>query len=235
MPDGQAYNRDGRTAMADDREYYTAEHKGGERHLRYKQHCVRLAERGGVLRACACYNNEIVGILVCAYREDTLAQFMTTGFFGENAPTFLCEPDGRVIAKSASGVEDASSIEDVFAGESLNHITIGQIKQDVADGTSASFTFHSAEGIGNTYMMRLPSYNWTLVRLFPANITNGMVERAKSFGSSHCRGRADSIPYRAFGVHDAGASAQSAAVAGTAGGHAHHRCLYELVQQLVVR
>ncbi len=182
MPDGQAYNRDGRTAMAADREYYTAGIRG-ESGICAISNTVFDWQNVVAFYAPVRYNNEIVGILVCAYREDTLAQFMTTGFFGENTPTFLCEPDGRVIAKSASGVEDASSIEDVFAGESLNDITIGQIKQDVADGTSASFTFHSAEGIGNTYMMRLPSYNWTLVRLFPANITNGMVERANRSGA----------------------------------------------------
>ena len=76
-PDGEAYNRDGRTADAHDRIYYT-EGIQGESGMCFIDNAIFDGQNVVAFYAPVHYNNEVVGVLVAVYREDTLTELMTT-------------------------------------------------------------------------------------------------------------------------------------------------------------
>ncbi len=180
-PDGEAYNRDGRTADAHDRVYYT-EGIQGESGMCFIDNAIFDGQNVVAFYAPVHYNNEVVGVLVAVYREDTLTELMTTEFYGEPTPTYLCKPDGTVIAQAAPNEAEASTINDVFSNKELEGVSLDALDGEIATGSPTSFTYRTPEGVGNTYLTKLPSYDWVLVRSFPAAITNGMITKANLSG-----------------------------------------------------
>ncbi len=180
-PDGLAYNRDGRTAMATDRDYYI---KGmaGESGVCFIDEAIFDGQNVVAFFAPVRYQGTVVGVMVSVYREDSLTDIMTTEFYGEATPTYLCMPDGTIIARATPNVSDAISIDEVFSEDQLDGATLASIADDLESGSNASFTYKTPEGVGNTYVSRLPSYDWSIVRSFPAEITNEMVSNANLSG-----------------------------------------------------
>lgn len=184
MPDGQAYNRDERTSSALDRYYYTEGMKG-ESGICFINDAVFDGQNIIAFFAPVMNGHDVLGIIVCVYQESTLTDYMTTSFSGEQTPTYLCEPDGAIIAKAVPNsldVDNVSYINEVFDDETLDGLTLAQVDEDIERGTSTSFTYHTSEGVGNTYMVKLSSFDWVLVRSFPASITNKMVSNANIAG-----------------------------------------------------
>ncbi len=179
--DGIAYNRDGRTAEATGRQYYTEGVKG-ESGTCFIDNAIFDGQNVVAFYAPVTYEGQVVGVMVSVYREDTLTDLMTTQFYGDPTPTYLCLADGTIIAKAGSPDEDAANIDEVFSAHELEGISLSTLDSDIASGNTASFTYHTSEGMGNTYLMKLPTYDWVLVRSFPPAITNGMISRANLSG-----------------------------------------------------
>ncbi len=180
-PDGTAYNRDDRTSSATDRYYFTEGMKG-ESGICFINNAIFDGQNIIAFFAPVNHGDSVIGVIVSAYQESTLTEFMTTSFSGEQTPTYLCKPDGEIIAKALPEDSDALFINEVFSNESLDGLTVEQVDRDIANGVSTSFTYHTDEGVGNTYMMKLASFDWVLVRSFPASITNRMVANANLAG-----------------------------------------------------
>lgn len=180
-PDGVAYDHDGQTVLATDREYYTRGIQG-KSGMCYINEAIFDGQNVVAFYCPVRYNNEIVGIMVSVYREDSLTDLMTTQFYGQATPTFLCEPDGTIIARATPTPVEGASINDVFSGEELNGTSLAALDTAIFQGETLSFTTTTSEGIGNTYVMKLPSYDWVVVRSFPAALTNSMLSKANVSG-----------------------------------------------------
>lgn len=181
-PDGMAYNLDGRVDMANDR-YYYIEGMKGESGTCFINSAVFDGQNIVAFFAPVEFEGEVVGVVVSVYQESTLTEVMTTNFSGEATPTYLCKPDGEIIAKAAPERPNAQYINEMFDSEDLGgDLTVEQVDQYIADGVSISFTYRTSEGVGNTYIMKLASSDWVLVRSFPAHITNRMVSNANWAG-----------------------------------------------------
>ncbi|MDE8702124.1 response regulator [Adlercreutzia equolifaciens] len=181
-PDGIAYNRDGRTAEAFDRYYYTAG-IAGESGMCFIDNAIFDGQNVVAFFAPVHYEDQVAGVMVSVYREDTLTDLMTTQFYGDSTPTYLCLPDGTIISQAPATEDEPTNIDEVFSSHELDGITLSDLDSDIASGNTASFTYRTPEGVGNTYMMKLPSYDWVLVRSFPASITNGMISKANISGT----------------------------------------------------
>lgn len=180
-PDGLAYNRDGRTAMATDRDYYVRG-MAGESGVCFIDEAIFDGQNVVAFFAPVRYQGTVVGVMVSVYREDSLTEIMTTEFYGEATPTYLCMPDGTIIARATPNPSDAVSIDQVFSEDQLDGATLASIGADLESGSDASFTYKTPEGVGNTFVSRLPSYDWSIVRSFPAEITNEMISNANLSG-----------------------------------------------------
>ena len=87
-PDGIAYNRDGRTAEAFDRYYYTAG-IAGESGMCFIDNAIFDGQNVVAFFAPVHYEDQVAGVMVSVYREDTLTELMTTLFYGDSTPTYL--------------------------------------------------------------------------------------------------------------------------------------------------
>ena len=180
-PNGEAYNRDGQIVLATDKEYYTKGIKG-ESGMCFIDEAIFDGQNVVAFYCPVRYDNQIVGIMVSVYREDSLTDLMTTQFYGQATPTYLCEADGTIIARAAPTYVPGTNINDIFVGEELEGTSLNALDNAISQGETISFTTRASEGIGNTYVMKLPSYDWAVVRSFPPALTNSMVSKANLSG-----------------------------------------------------
>ncbi len=179
--DGLAYNSDGRTASALDREYYE---KGilGESGMCFIDNAIFDGQNVVAFYAPVFSNGEVVGVMTSVFRESSLTELMTTEFYDQQTPTYLCKTDGTIIAQAGSVKPEARNIDEVLVERGLDETRLAEINADIANGTTTSFTYNTDEGTGNTFITQLPDYDWMLVRSFPASITNEMVTSANVSG-----------------------------------------------------
>lgn len=181
MADGMAYNRDGRKADATDRYYYSAG-MAGESGVCYIPNAIFGGQNVIAFFAPVHYQYTVVGVMVSVYHEDSLTEIMTTEFYGDPTPTYLCTPDGIIVARATPQASTATSINEVFSDDQVDGETLESLDGYLASGTNGSFNYKTPEGVGNTYVSRLQNYEWSIVRSFPAEITNKMVINATFAG-----------------------------------------------------
>ena len=177
--DGMAYNRDGRTASVLGREYYERGIRG-ESDIAYVDNPVFSTENVVVFYAPVRSNGQIVGVMASIFYQESLTELMDTEFYGTPTPAFLVKPDGRVVAHAATQ-NNEDYIDQVFSAR-LENIDLQTLNADIASGDTASFTYRTTDGTGNSFIMKLPDFDWVIVRSFPASITNEMVSRANLAG-----------------------------------------------------
>lgn len=104
---GTAYNNDGSTAYATDREYYI-EGVQGKSGMCYVDSTIFDGQNAVVFYAPVVLDNEVIGIMASVLREESLTEVMTTEFYGQSTPTYLCERDGTIVAMAGSVKPDAA-------------------------------------------------------------------------------------------------------------------------------
>ena len=178
---GTAYNNDGTTADATDREYYI-EGVQGKSGMCYVDSTIFDGQNAVVFYAPVILDNEVIGIMASVLREESLTEVMTTEFYGQSTPTYLCERNGTMVAMAGSVKPDARNIDEIFIARGLDEEQLAVLDDDIAEGNTVSFTYDTSEGTGNTFVTKLPDFDWMLVRSFPASITNEMLLRANTSG-----------------------------------------------------
>lgn len=177
--DGMAYSSNDMTAYAGDRDYFQ-QGMAGNSGICFNNDAI-FDERNVVdFFAPVRYEDKIIGVLVSAYNEDTLNTLITTEFYGEPTPTYLCLPDGTVVAHASANPDHIGSLAEIFSDGQVEDATEDILENGTSD--SISFLYRSSEGVGNAYVTKLPSYDWLLVRSFPPAITNEMVSKANLSG-----------------------------------------------------
>ena len=179
--DGVAYNSDGRTASAIDREYYE-EGILGKSGMCFIDNAIFDGQNVVAFYAPVRSNGQVVGVMTSVFREDSLTALMTTEFYDQPTPTYLCKPDGTIVASAASVMPEAKNIDEAFIARGLDDQKLDMLDSDLELGNTTSFTYDTDEGTGNTFITKLPDYDWMLVRSFPASITNDMVWSANIAG-----------------------------------------------------
>lgn len=179
--DGMAYNIDGRTEVVTDREYYVKGMQGQSgvcavENAAFNEHRI-IAFYAPIL-----YQGTPVAVFACVYNEDRMAQYMTTSFFGVQTATYLCDREGNVLAKSSSSDEVDYSVLDSKLAESLSDISVDELTQDFAQGSSVNFTYNAASGVGSACLTKLSSFDWMILRIFPESVTQSMVSAANGAG-----------------------------------------------------
>lgn len=178
---GTAYNGDGSTADAVDREYYQ-EGIQGKSGMCFVDSAIFDGQNAVIFFCPVVLHGEIVGIMASVLHEDSLTDLLTTEFYDQSTPTYLCKPDGTIIAEAGSVKPDATSIAEVFAARGIGADQIATLDADIAQMITTNFTYDTPEGTGNTFITKLPDFDWMLVRAFPASITNSMEENATLAG-----------------------------------------------------
>lgn len=185
-PDGTCYDSLGREGNASSQEYYLEGMRGKTGICSVFGTVFPNSENGESGNALAFYSplyydGEQIGLLVGAYTENTITDVMATYFFGEQTTTYLCDRDGNILARASVFPVKVEDIFELYA-EASNDITKDELKQAFEEGQSVSFAYNSSSGAGTAYVMKLPSFDWVILRTFPASITDRMVGNANQAG-----------------------------------------------------
>ena len=129
------------------------------------------------------FEGDVIGVIAGVYTEASLADLLTTYFFGEQTSTYLCDSDGNILARSSTFAVKVRNAFDLYNGE-YNDITYDEMRQAFAEGDPISFTYESSSGLGAAYAMELDFSNLMLMRTFPEAITSAMVGRANTAGAN---------------------------------------------------
>lgn len=178
---GVAYSSTDGKLDARDREYYIEGMKGNSG-MCFVGSSLFDGQDVVVFYAPVRIHGQIVGVLVSVLRKDSLTELMTTEFYDQITPTYLCERDGVIVAQAGSVNEDANSIDEILTARGLDAARLEGVNADIATGTTTNFTYNAPDGTGNTFITKLPDVDLMLVRSFPASITNQMLMKANLTG-----------------------------------------------------
>ncbi len=181
--DGMDLTADGQTADLSDRKYFQLgmEGKSGK--------CVVYNSRIThetllIFYSPFYYEGEIIGVLSCIYRGDTVDSVLSFDYFGVQGSTYLLERDGSVILSVGDSdppenllisleendklsLEDQKKLEDTLAQNDINY---------------NSFNYKGRSGDGNAYVKVLSGGEWVLLQTLPSSVTTGMAEQANRLG-----------------------------------------------------
>ncbi|MDO4516402.1 MAG: response regulator [Bacillota bacterium] len=122
-------------------------------------------------------DGEVVGILTGRYRQQQMRDILTFSYFGEPANTYLCLPDGTVIASSKEekpkNILDTLNRNDGADKEAVNILT-----DALSTGSSVSFTYTNSYGSSAAYVTKLPHSDWMLLQIFPIQVTSEMLNES---------------------------------------------------------
>ncbi len=179
--EGEAYRNDGLVENVVDREYFILGMQGESGICAYASAAF---DEQNIMAffAPVIHNGEIIGVMSGAYREDTLSGYMNTAFFGVETTTFLCSPDGDIVARSIESDNEYDNVFTLIEDSRDTSIGIDELKSDFEEGIPASFVYKTNDGGGSTYVTKLADFDWMLMRSFPEVITNEMLENANIAG-----------------------------------------------------
>lgn len=128
------------------------------------------------------YKGKVIGLLTGHYREKQMKDIITTVYFGEQASTFLCLSDGRVVSGSTPFGEPENLLESLQCTEYISEETYNAFSEAIQNKESNSFIYQGKNGYCITCVTKLPGNDWMLVQTFPAAVTSKMLSNASAAG-----------------------------------------------------
>ena len=131
------------------------------------------------------YEGKVIGVLIGYFEKDRLKDIFHTTYFGEEASTYLCLPDGQVVAASipGGGSTIANILDSFFARpEHVGEEDAALLAEAFANRTAQGITYQGTYGTGNAYVTKLAGYDLMLFQTFPSGANRTMVESANQAG-----------------------------------------------------
>ncbi len=182
--DGTDLTADGQTADLSDREYFLDGMAGNAG--RCVVHNSRITnETLLIFYAPFYYNNEIIGVLSCILRGQTVEEVLVSDYFGVQGNTYLLERDGTIILASQADLAGQNLLERIERDDRLTPQDLLRLR-DTLDATNdvdfTSFSYKGSKGAGSAYAIALDGGDWVLVQTFPSSLTSSMTRQANSAG-----------------------------------------------------
>ena len=181
---GKTYTSEGGVTDSSDREYYRRGMNGESGNSVIFD--ARLSEEGTrvLFYAPIRFEGEIIGIIRGSFvAEQYLRELLQATYFGEVSDTWLCMPDGQVIASSNGTEYEQRKLMDVL--EEIGYVdaaTAREAETVLENGGDGSFICGKGSRTDNLCVKFLEDGEYVLVQTFPPNVTQGMVNRANAAG-----------------------------------------------------
>ena len=131
------------------------------------------------------YDGEIIGVLSCILRSDTVDEILRTNYFGVQGSTYLLERSGDIIT-SVGGNPSALNLPDILRENgNLSDAELKKLEDTLASDNSVdynSFNYDGSDGKGSAFVTVLRDGEWVLLQSFPSAVTNSMTKSANSAG-----------------------------------------------------
>lgn len=182
--DGVTLLSDGRTVDSSGFEYYKRGMQGesGITAISGEQ----FAEEGNriMFYAPVVSEGKIIGIIRGSYvAEKYMREILYSTYFGEYSPSWLCMPDGRVIASSEDMDYGEDNLPDFLeSGGFIDSQTADAVRNVFKNGGEGAFICAESSKTDNICVTYLPDSEYVLVQSFPPNVTNKMINHANAAG-----------------------------------------------------
>lgn len=124
------------------------------------------------------YNDTPCGVLVGVFQaKHRLTELLTVDLFGEQADTFLLNPDGRVVASNHAFDTALEVTVSTIAGSDT--AAADTMKIAIENGETTGFMFDGRAGC----ITKLPESGWFLMQLFPKAARTNMISNANASGA----------------------------------------------------
>ena len=182
--EGVTHLSDGRTVNSSDRDYYMRGMNGESGISVIFDERLTDEETRLVFFAPVRMDGEIVGIVRGSYlAEQYMKEILYTTYFGETSFTWLCLPNGRVIASSDDQEYGEENLIDVLQGSNIIGQETARLAKSVFEnGGEGAFICEENSRADNLCVTRLPDRDYVLVQLFPPNVTQNMIKGANAAG-----------------------------------------------------
>ena len=182
--EGITHFSDGRTVNSADRDYYARGMQGESGISVLFDERLTDEETRLVFFAPVRMNGKIVGIVRGSYlAEQYMKEILRTTYFGEPATTWLCMPDGRVIASSDDQDYGEENLLDflVSSGE-IDQGTEEAAKAVFENGGEGAFICGENSRADNLCVTYITDSDYVMVQLFPPSVTQKMIKGANAAG-----------------------------------------------------
>ncbi|MCX4321942.1 MAG: response regulator [Lachnospiraceae bacterium] len=182
--EGVTHLSDGRTVDSSDRDYYARGMQGESGISIIFDERLTDEETRLVFFAPVRMDGEIVGIIRGSYLAELyMKDILRTTYFGEPSTTWLCMPDGRVIAGSDDQeYGDENLIDLLQSRELIDANTAAGAKAVFENGGEGAFICEENSKTDNLCVTYLPDYDFVMVQLFPPSVTQKMIKGANVAG-----------------------------------------------------
>jgi len=182
--EGVTYFSDGRTVDSSDRDFYVRGMRGESGISVLFDERLTDEETRLVFYAPVRMNGEIVGIIRGSYvAELCLKEILRTTYFGEPSTTWLCMPDGRIIASSNDQKYSEGHLLDMLQSSNLIDSETAKLAKDIfKNGGEGAFICEENSKTDNLCVSYVPGNEYVMVQLFPPSVTQKMIRGANAAG-----------------------------------------------------
>lgn len=182
--DGVTYTADGMTTDSSDSDYYRRGMKGASGISIIFDTRLSDEETRIVFYAPVRFKGEIIGIIRGSYTaEKYLREMLHTTYFGMASDTWLCMPNGKVIAGSDGRNYGEGNLPDILESSGvIDRNTAEAAKTIFQNGGSGAFICGKGSKTDNLCVISIPDNEYVLVQAFPQAVTQGMVDKANLAG-----------------------------------------------------
>ncbi len=182
--EGITHLSDGRTVDSSDRDYYKRGMAGESGTVAVFDERLAAEEKRIMFFAPVKPKDEIIGVIRGSYvAEQNLKEILRSTYFGEPATTWLCMPNGRVIASSNDRDYGEGSLIDCLEGEGfIDGNTAKEARLVFENGGEGAFICGKGSMVDNLCVSYLSGSDCVLVQAFPPDVTKHMIEKANDAG-----------------------------------------------------
>ncbi len=129
------------------------------------------------------FNGEVIGVLRGAFlAEEYLKTMLKATYFGEEAQTFLCSIDGRVVAASGGKNYDGYILDSLTEDNMIDSAAADEVRKVFENGGEGAFMCGNSSKTDNICVACLPDKSFVFIQIFPKAVTHGMIAKGTSDG-----------------------------------------------------
>ena len=180
---GAAISSDGKTVDSSDK-FYFSEAMNGRSGVQVIFNSQVTETTTMVFYAPIEHGGERIGVLLgLYYAEDYLKDMLETAYFGEYATSFLCLPDGRIVASSDTETGYDGSVTDALTQNGIiNENAAAEMSECFEKREDGALICDSECKTDNICITFLKRHDYALVQTFPKAVTQSMINAENSVG-----------------------------------------------------
>ena len=182
--EGTDLTADGRTADLSDRDYYISGMSGSSG-ISIVYNSRITDETLLIFYTPFRFDGEIIGVLSCILRGQTVSGLIEASYFGVTGSTYILERNGDVVVSSGTSGAPKNLLDSMRESGMMSDEDLKKLGDTIDSSNEVnfnSFNYRGRAGEGSAYVTVLESCDLVFVESFPSSVTGEMTRMANSAG-----------------------------------------------------